>query len=95
MEQDAFFEFVDEYEKVVLNDFDTAELILNKQFFRVKKIDDKQLIEQYLTFFSQVTGDAEGFTRLSALLQYFKNKNLILEEQVQQYLEDTPCNRWL
>lgn len=70
-----FSEFIQEYEKIEhLQGHQAAEQFLNQSIEWIKMIDDVNIMQLYLEFLSEITGESQAFQRLTQLLTHFQNK---------------------
>ncbi len=93
MNYDSYLTFVDLYEKI--DNFEVAEQFINNHLQFIMQIEDQQLAQDCLTFMSEITGEHEGLERLSLLIDHFQTKRLITKQQGVEFIQLSPCNRWL
>ena len=93
MNQESYLTFVDLYEKI--DNFEVAEQFINNHLQFIMQIEDQQLAQDCLTFMSEITGEHEGLERLSLLIDHFQTKRLITKQQGVEFIQLSPCNRWL
>lgn len=91
-----FTEFVATFEKIAeTQGYELCEQYINQHITKIKEINDLNILAEYLAFLSEITGEGDAYVRLCELLNHFQKNQLITEQQAQQYLINSPCNRWI
>ena len=86
----ATFQHIDETQG-----YEASEQYINQNIQQIKAITDPNILAEFLNFLSEITGEGEAYERLCDLLTYFQNNHMITQQQAQQYITHSPCNRWL
>lgn len=94
MNFESFTDFIHTYQNIS-NDDEASEQFINSHLSAMMSIQDHQLVLDILHFLSEISGDCEGFERLISLLNHFQVKGLISEHQAEEFIHNSPCNRWL